>query len=355
MALVVGATGLVGSNLASQLTASGRWRVVGVSRRSPEPSSPAEHVRCDLLDTGSCASLRERVKDVTHVFYATWARRDTERENREANGAMLSNLMAMLERSRLAHVALVTGTKHYLGPFELFGRHDPTALSPFVETMPRQPVENYYYDLEDILVAEAERRGFSWSVARPNTVIGFSHGDGMNMGLTLALYASICRHLGRPFVFPGAPEQYYGLSDVTDARLLARHLEWEATEPAAANRAFNVVNGDVFRWVAMWPRVAEAFDLQPAAYPGRATPLADRMAGAQSVWDDIVKAHGLREPRLDRLASWWHTDADLGRKVECINSMGRSRSLGFMDYQDSYATFADTFERYRRDLLVPGA
>ena len=85
----------------------------------------------------------------------------------------------------------------------------------------------------------------------------------MNMGTSLAIYAVIARETGIPFVFPGSPQSYNGLVDMTDARLLARHLEWEATEPRAANKAFNVVNGDYFRWRNMWPRIAGLFRRTP--------------------------------------------------------------------------------------------
>ena len=47
----------------------------------------------------------------------------------------------------------------------------------------------------------------------------------MNMGVTLAVYATICRETGRPFVFPGSAQQWNGLTDVTDARVLAKHME----------------------------------------------------------------------------------------------------------------------------------
>jgi nucleoside-diphosphate-sugar epimerase len=92
----------------------------------------------------------------------------------------------------------------------------------------------------------------------------------MNMGVTLAAYATICRETGRPFLFPGSAAQWNGLTDMTDARLLARQLEWASTTPAARNQAFNVVNGDVFRWNWMWARIAEWFGLQPHPLPARA-------------------------------------------------------------------------------------
>jgi len=42
--------------------------------------------------------------------------------------------------------------------------------------------------------------------------------------------------------------QWDSLTDMTDARQLAKQQLWAATTPAAANQAFNVINGDVFRW-----------------------------------------------------------------------------------------------------------
>ena len=36
-----------------------------------------------------------------------------------------------------------------------------------------------------------------------------------------------------------------------------------------------------------------------------------------------------------RLASWWHTDADLGRTIETFTDMGRSRRLGFLGVRDT--------------------
>ena len=38
---------------------------------------------------------------------------------------------------------------------------------------------------------------------RPHTIIGFAHGNVMNMGVTLAVYASLCKAQNLPFVFPG--------------------------------------------------------------------------------------------------------------------------------------------------------
>ena len=79
---------------------------------------------------------------------------------------------------------------------------------------------------------------------------------------------------GLPFVFPGSKTQYEGLADVTDVDLLAEHLVWSATSEACANEAFNVVNGDVFRWKHLWAKIANFFGLEAAPHPGISSLLA---------------------------------------------------------------------------------
>jgi hypothetical protein len=154
-------------------------------------------------------------------------------------------------------------------------------------------------------------------------------------------------------VFPGSSAQWNGLADITDARLLARHLEWAATTEGARNQAFNVVNGDVFRWNWLWPRLASWFGIEAAPFPGEITPLERQLADAGPIWADIARKHGLAEPDLSVLASPWHTDADLGRPIEVITDMSKSRRLGFLDYQPSEDSFFDLFTQLRAARFIP--
>jgi nucleoside-diphosphate-sugar epimerase len=348
-ALVIGATGLSGGSVARHLADSG-WVTYGVSRTAPESPGGIRVVALDVLDADAVRSGLAPLRP-THVFYCTWSRRPTEAENCLVNAAMLRNVLDALPDDALRHVALVTGLKHYLGPFEAYAQ--TPAETPFREEHPRVPYRNFYYDQEDVLLAAAEERGFAWSVHRPHTMIGWAVGNAMNMGVTLALYGSICRETGEPFVFPGSPQQYNGVTDITDARLLAKQLVWAATTPAAANHAYNTVNGDVFRWRQMWPLVAAGLGVEPAPYPGHAQPLEPRLAGRQPVWDKIVAKYGLVRSELDRLASWWHTDGDLGREMEAFADMSKSRRLGFVEYQDSARSFLDLFDALRAQRLIP--
>jgi len=141
--------------------------------------------------------------------------------------------------------------------------------------------------------------------------------------------------------------------DHVDARLLARHLAWETLQPKARNRAFNVVNGDVFRWKHMWPAIASYFDLEPAEYRGHAEPLVQQLKDAQGDWDALVRRRNLRAFSLAEVAPLWHVDGDLGRTQECVNDMSRSRELGFMDYQPTARAFHDLFDRLRRERIIP--
>ena len=266
---------------------------------------------------------------------------------------MVRNLLDGLSKpARPRHVALVTGLKHYLGPFEAYGK-GVLPQTPFREEQGRLEVENFYYAQEDEVFAAAVRDGFTWSVHRPHTVIGMAVGNAMNMGATLAVYASLSRECGRPFTFPGSAQQWNGLTDMTDAGQLARHLLWAAETDAAHDQAFNIVNGDVFRWQWMWSRIADWFEIEAVPFDGTLRPLAAQMAGDAALWRRIAEREGLVEPELARLASPWHTDADLGRPIEVVTDMSKSRRMGFAAYQPMDDAFIDLFVRLRDDRLIP--
>ncbi|MBW4023088.1 MAG: SDR family oxidoreductase [Proteobacteria bacterium] len=349
-ALIAGVSGIVGNNLARRLVADG-WEVSGLARR-PGDIPGVRGIAGDLLDP---ASLKSAVGDLrpSHVFITTWMRQPTEAENIRVNSGMVRNLLAAVSPgSSVECVSLVTGLKHYLGPFEAYGKGKLPA-TPFREEQPRLDIDNFYYAQEDEVFAAAERDGFGWTVHRPHTVIGYALGNAMNMGMTLAVYGTICRETGRPFVFPGSDVQWNSITDMTDARLLARHLQWASTTPTARNQAFNVVNGDVFRWSWMWERLAAYFGVEPVPPPPGGLPLEKQMADAGPLWAEIVAKHGLSEPDLAVLASPWHTDADLGRPIEVLTDMSKSRRLGFLDYQPTEDSFQDLFAELRERKVIP--
>lgn len=349
-ALVVGASGIVGSATAQLLVEHG-WAVHGLARR-PTDLAGVQPIVADLQDATATAEALRNI-DPDAVFITTWLRQDSEAENIRVNSAMVRSLLDGLPKPKgPRHVALVTGLKHYLGPFDAYGK-GTLPQTPFREEQGRLDVENFYYAQEDEVFAAAARDGFTWSVHRPHTVIGLAVGNAMNMGTTLAVYATLCRETGRPFTFPGSAAQWSGLTDMTDASQLAHHLLWATETEAAHDEAFNVVNGDIFRWQWMWARIADWFGIEAAPFDGTVRPLAQQMAGDVALWREIATREGLAEPDLSRLASPWHTDADLGRPIEVVTDMSKSRRLGFARYQPTADAFSALFERLRADRLIP--
>jgi len=348
-ALVVGASGIAGSALVNLLAGTG-WDVLALTR-SGAVLPGARSIAADLGSPESLAAALAGERP-THVFFTAWSRQDTEQDNIRVNAALLRNLLGAVAHSPVRHVALMTGLKHYLGPFEAYGEGDMPD-TPFHEEEPRLPVANFYYNQEDELWTAAERQGFTWSVHRAHTVIGHAVGNAMNMGLTLAVQASLCKELGRPFIFPGSVTQWNSLTDMSDSGLLAEHMVWAATDDGAANQAYNVVNGDVFRWRWMWPRLAAYFGVESVGFEGAPRPLEIQMQGMEQTWADLAARNGLAEPDLGRVSSWWHTDGDLGRNIEVLADMSKSRVAGFTGYRRTLDSFTDLFDRFRADRLIP--
>ncbi|MEP7763726.1 SDR family oxidoreductase [Sanguibacter sp. 25GB23B1] len=349
-ALVVGATGIAGSALVEQLVASG-WRTTGLSRR-PSGIAGAGHVAADLT---SRAGLESALTDLrpTHVFITAWSRQDTEAENIRVNGAMVRDLLAVVgPQGSVRHVALLTGLKQYLGPFESYGV-GVLPDTPFLEDAERRPVENFYYAQEDELFAAAGTHGFTWSVHRAHTIVGYAVGNAMNLASTLGAYAAIARATGRPFLFPGSLTAWNGVVDLTDASLLADHQLWAATTPGAADTAFNIVDGDVVRWRRLWPRLAAHLGVEPQGPSEHPVPLEEQMADAEPVWARLVAEHDLVEPDLARVASWWHTDSDLGRDGDVLADMTRSRLAGYTGYVSTERALLGVLDRYRSERVLP--
>jgi hypothetical protein len=78
-----------------------------------------------------------------------------------------------------------------------------------------------------------------------------------------------------------------------------------------------------------------------------------QLAKAGPIWAEIAAKHGLAEADLGKLASAWHTDLDLGREIEVVTDMTKSRLAGFHEYQSTLRSFLDLFARLRRGRIIP--
>ena len=94
LALVVGASGIVGNNLARHLRARG-WQVYGLARRPPNDIDGMLPVQADLLDPASLRTALQGLRP-THAFISAWLRQETEADNIRINGAMVRNVLDAL-------------------------------------------------------------------------------------------------------------------------------------------------------------------------------------------------------------------------------------------------------------------
>uniref|UniRef100_A0A2P2IZB9 PRISE-like Rossmann-fold domain-containing protein n=2 Tax=Rhizophora mucronata TaxID=61149 RepID=A0A2P2IZB9_RHIMU len=361
VALVLGVTGIVGNSLAEILplsdTPGGPWKVYGVARR-PRPSwnadHPVDYIQCDISDATDAQSKLSQLTDVTHIFYVTWTSRSTEKENCEVNGRMFRNvLLAVIPNApNLRHICLQTGGKHYLGPFELWGKFRPHD-SPFTEDLPRLDVPNFYYTLEDVLFEEsAKKEGLTWSVHRPDTILGFSPYSLMNIVGTLCVYAAICKHQGKPLIFPGSKAAWNGYSVSSDADLIAEHEIWAAVDPYAKNEAFNINNGDVFRWKHLWKVLAEQFGIEEYGIGEERLILEEEMKDKGALWEEIVEQNQLQPTKLEEVGVWWFVDLALsGEPV--LSSMNKSKEHGFLGFRNTKNSFISWIDKVKAYKIVP--
>lgn len=346
-ALIAGATGAAASRLVAHLDALG-WTVFGLCRTPRPASGRTTYVPVDLLDGDAVTGAVARLPPVTHVFYASRAKHgEGGSENVVDNVAMLRHVLDAVRTAHeasLAHVHLVEGGKWYgqhLGPFPTPAREDD----------PRHMPPNFYYDQEDLLRARQSGRRWTWSASRANVIFDFAPERARNIVSIVGAYAAICRELGLPLDYPGHPIQFRSLTEITDASHLARAMHFIATSPACSNQAFNVTNGDLFRWERLWPRIARHFGLTVGIV--RPMLLADFMRDKDEVWQAIVRRHGLAPKRLDDLALWSFADALFRQTYDVVSSTTKLRKAGFADVVDSEDQVIAHLANYREARILP--
>jgi len=346
VALVAGASGVTGIAFLEHLSQSLEWQTIGLASRLPASADREQFVAMNLLDPDDCARGSKRLADVTHLFFAAYRERPTEAAQVETNGAMLRNLVSALEAAapRLSRVVLVEGTKAYgchFGPFK----------TPARESDPRHLPPNFYYEQEDFLREQCRGKAWSWTALRPDLIMGPGEGHPMNLLMAIAVYAAICKELGVPLAFPGTRGAYTALFDATDATHLARAAAWAATEPRCSGEAFNITNGDLFRWEHLWPRIASLFDLSPAA--PLPLPLGVMMADKGPLWQSIITKHGLLPTPLADLVSWGFGEFVFRIEYDVFADTTKARRCGFHDVVDTEEMFERQFRELRRRKVIP--
>jgi len=347
--LVVGASGLVGTAAVERFLRDDR-RVVALSRRPVEldPALAAVaatnlvHLAVDLRDRAACEAALGPLRSVTEVVYAAvdespglvegWRDPDRMRTNEQMLANVIDPLLA--GGAGLRHVGLLQGTKAY-------GAHLHPIAVPARERAPRDPHPNFYWLQEDLVRDRADRAGFTFTIVRPQLIVGPNWGVVMNLPPIIGVYAALCRDEGRPFAFPGGVAYVW---EAADCRLVADVLHWATTAPSAAGETFNVTNGDVFAWRSLWPAMAEVLGVETGEdEPLRLSRWLPERAGR---WDDLVRRHRLRPLALADLLGESHHYADLcfatgstAPRPPTFLSTVKLRQAGFTGVYDTEESF----------------
>jgi hypothetical protein len=117
------------------------------------------------------------------------------------------------------------------------------------------------------------------------------------------------------------------------------------------NQAYNITNGDVFRWSRMWPALAAFFELETA--PPLPMRLADVMADKGPLWDGMVRRHGLAPTPYADVSPWRFGDFVFSWDYDVLADTSKSRRAGFHEYVDSEAMFLRIFQDLRDRRIIP--
>ncbi|MGI4812387.1 MAG: NAD-dependent epimerase/dehydratase family protein [Janthinobacterium lividum] len=353
--MIAGATGLIGATAIEHFTGLPDWSLTALSRRKPAARAGLRHISVDLTDYPACERALSEVDDVTHLLYAALYEKPDlvagwrDEAQMAVNLAMLQNLINVLDirAPALRHITILQGSKAY-------GSHIEPAPVPCKERAPRHPHQSFYWLQEDFLRSMQPKRGWNFSILRPQMVMGYALNSPMNVVAAVGAYAVIQRELGRPLCFPGGGPYVYGASD---SRVIARAVEFVGTHEIAANETYNVNNGDVWMWREVWPRIARHFGMAL----GEPTPqrLSETMPAHEALWTRIGEKYALAPVPLSQLvgSSWQFTDGSFAYGIErpahSLLSSIKLRQHGFTDCLDTEDALIYWLTRMQDEKVLP--
>ncbi|MGG3642183.1 SDR family oxidoreductase [Bacillus gobiensis] len=345
-ALVVGATGIIGSYILDHISSLEGWNVKGVARNIPS-EHPERYISIDLLNVDDVKEKIKAAGEVTHIFFAAYQDFPAlSKDQIEVNTSMLDNVVMTVEETSnsLQRVVLMQGAKVY-------GAHLGKFKTPAKESDPRHLPPNFYYNQEDFLRSHQEGKSWSWTILRPDLVAGLSIGNPMSIAMAIAVYASISKEFGLPLRFPGKEGAYRALVQITDASLLAHASVWAAVQDHTAFEIFNITNGDLFRWEQLWPKFASFFEMDYA--PVQTIPLTDMMPLQKGVWEEMVENYQLQPVPFEKAAAWPFADFIFGSEHDVISDTTKIKQFGFHEVADSEKIFLDLFAEFKERKLIP--
>jgi nucleoside-diphosphate-sugar epimerase len=287
------------------------------------------------------------------AYYRSLAARAGLYDPAGRNRRILENLLQAVRAAghdALEHVALLTGGRYYgvhLGP----DLHPGWQL-PLTENTPRHPGPSWYFDLEDLLIAESSEQPWSYSIHRPHLIIGFSDGAPISFANALAYYAYLMRAQNKALIFTGGERLYNARWEAVDAELIGAQMLWASRSHGAHNQAFNITNGAPLRWAEVWPRLAEHLGMK-VEVPRHAIDVGKVLGDPKGTWQRLQEEHDLIDAPLARLFPVSFFNQSMVAYWDVHYDMSRARGLGFTAERDHVEMFLGVFERMAAQRYLP--
>lgn len=404
-AIVTGATGITGQAVVNELIKSSQYKkIYTLSRSQPgQTHEKVEHASLDLCgDANQMADSLKSVQGATQVFFCAYLANDDEGEAAKINSSMLQNFLDALHITGalkdIKRIILTCGLKQY-------GVHLGLPKQPMEETDPIHQGDNwppnFYFSQQKVLIDNASKGQYKWTVTLPQDVLGYAKGNFMNECTALGLYCAVAKvaHPNSELPFPGSRINYLAFNCWTSANLHARFCLWAASAPNAENQIFNVTNGDTQSWQTLWPRIAMRFgckipqdqfhggdrstyrsfaaagprtlhDPPPIALQAESMGLPDLANHPSTLYQQIDTAKWSQRPEILRAwktlrdkynldqtawdkATWGFLTFVLGREYSCVVSMSKARKMGWNGYEDTWDSFEEVFSKLEEEGILP--
>ncbi|WP_142524030.1 NAD-dependent epimerase/dehydratase family protein [Raoultella ornithinolytica] len=316
--LIAGASGVVGKAALEAFLQAG-WQVSTIGRTTIDAPGVV-HLTGNLEQEATLVPHLNAFSSITHIFYTALKPFSEPGVEADINAAMFENLVEAVRSSGapLKQVIFIQGGKMY-------GAHLGVYKTPAREDDSRHFPPNLYFRHQDYAVS-LESKGIKWTALRPDIVIGHSLGSAMNLGNLIGIYATLCRETGTAMQFPGPDDAYrHALVNITSAKIVGDAGVWAAV--TGAEGAYNITNGDVFRWSHVWPKLANWFGLEV----GEPQPisLSQRLKALRPLWTDLASRHHLAVKDLDKIALGSFGDFIFHVQTDAIFDVTKARQAGF--------------------------
>ena len=346
--LIVGASGVNGYAVTQHFKNNTEWDYLTLSR-SPlyYEHDKSKHLQINLLEFIDCDEYKDQLKQVTHIFYAALKPNTNAKFEADENERMFENAIKLVRKywDKLEHITFLQGGKVY-------GAHLGTYKTPAREDQSRHFPPNLYFRHEDYSKKLSTDTKISYTALRPDVVIGYSLHSAMNLGNLIGVYATICKESGMDFIFPGDAETFSKLANVTDSDIVAKAVEWSFNNEKAKNKAFNITNGDVFRWEQVWERIADYYDLK-VGYP-QPISLEDYFDYNEERWSRLVDDHHLKELRIRDIAKGNFGDFIFNVGTDAIFNVNEARRNDFnVMNRESPDSILNHIKYLQKESIIP--